>query len=362
MKAYLALEDGTVHEGKGIGIPGTTSGELVFETGMTGYVEALTDPSYNGQILMFTYPLIGNYGVNSGNFESDGIKTRGLVVKELCTHPSHWSSEKSLDEFLKEQEMSGIQGVDTRMITKKVRVEGTMRSVLSVGREDDKDELVAKARELPRITEMPGLVKDVSIPDPVSYENGNPYKIVLIDCGFKKSILDDLLRDNYDVTIVPYDASPDDILDLDPHGVLISNGPGDPSLLDPTVDTVTKLLSELPLFGICLGHLIIAQACGARTFKLKFGHRGLNQPVKILSDGKVYMTTQNHGFAVSKSSLKDTPLNTTQINLNDGTMEGIEHEEYPVFGVQYHPEANPGPHDTKFFFKKMANMIQGYRK
>ncbi len=359
MKAYLALEDGTVHEGKGIGIQGTTSGELVFETGMSGYVEALTDPSYNGQILMFTYPLIGNYGVNRHDFESDGIKTRGLVVKELCVHPSHWSSEKSLDEFLKEQGISGIEGVDTRMITKQARVEGTMRSVLSVGQEDDKDELVARARELPRITEMPELVKEVSITHPVSYVNGNPYKIVMIDCGFKRSILDNLLSNKYDVTIVPYDATSEDILDLEPHGVLISNGPGDPAVLDSTVDTVTKLLNEVPLFGICLGQLIIAQACGASTFKLKYGHRGLNQPVKNLANGKVYITTQNHGFSISKESLDAVPLNVTQINLNDGTIEGIVHEELPIKAVQYHPEAHPGPQDTTdIFFREMNDIIR----
>ncbi len=360
MKAYLALEDGTVHEGKGIGIPGTTSGELVFETGMSGYVEALTDPSYNGQILMFTYPLIGNYGVNSRDFESDSIKARGLVVKELCMHPSHWSSEKPLNDFLKEQGLSGLQGVDTRMITKNARDKGTMRSVLSVGQEDDKDELVARARELPRITEMPELVKEVSITHPLSYENDNPYKIVMIDCGFKKSILDNLLSNKYDVTIVPYDATSEYILDLEPNGVLISNGPGDPAVLSSTIDTVKELLGEVPLFGICLGQLIIALASGASTFKLKYGHRGVNQPVKDLKNGKVYITTQNHGFSISKESLDGLPLKVTQVNLNDGTVEGIEHERLPIRAVQYHPEANPGPHDsTEIFFGEMNRMIIG---
>ncbi len=360
MKAYLALEDGTVIEGKGIGVPGIAGGELVFETGMSGYVESLTDPSYNGQILMFTYPLIGNYGVNSEDAESSGIKCKGLVVKELCSRPSHWKSERSLNEFLKDEGISGIQGVDTRWITKKVRHQGTMRAVLSVGREDAGEELVDRAKALPRITEIHDLVSNVSVSSPVSYLRGNPHRMVVMDCGIKNSILNNLLNNRYDVIMVPHDTPSEEILNLEPHGVLITNGPGDPAVLTSTIETVKALLDKVPLFGICLGHLVIARACGAETFKLKYGHRGLNQPVKDLANGKVYMTTQNHGFSVSEASLDGTSLYATQLNLNDSTVEGMGHEELPIRSVQYHPEAHPGPQDTtEKFFREMNLLIKG---
>jgi len=358
MRSYLVLEDGSIFEGRGFGATGIAEGELVFETGMSGYVESLTDPSYNGQMLMFTYPLIGNYGVDEDCFESDGVKCSGVIVKECCSHPSHWKSEKSLEDLLKDHQIPALQGIDTRMITKRVREKGTMRAVLSVGMDRSKEELVDRARSIPKITDRHGLVEEVSTTEPLHYGSDDPNKIVMIDCGYKKSILEDLLHRGYDVVVVPYDTSPEDIISFEPQAVLVSNGPGDPTMLDTTIDTVKELIGEVPLFGICLGHLLIGLACGADTFKLKYGHRGINHPVKHLKTGKVFITTQNHGFALSDDSLIDLPLNITQINLNDGTIEGIEHDEFPVKGLQYHPEASPGPHDTRHFFEEMKKIIE----
>lgn len=356
MKAYLALEDGTLLEGKGFGSPCKAEGELVFGTGMSGYVEALTDPSYNGQLLMFTYPLIGNYGVSSEDFQSDGIKCEGAVVKDICKCPSNWRSEKTLDEFLKEEEIPGIEGIDTRMLTRKARVHGTMKAVLSNG-DADKEGLVEEAKSLPSIKEIPDLVNDVSTDKMISHKNDNDEKMVLIDCGYKESIAKHLLDRGSDVDIVPHDTPSDEILDLNPDGVLVSNGPGNPEILESTIKTVNDLIGETPLFGICLGHQIISLACGGQSFKLKYGHRGINQPVKDMKSGRVFISTQNHGFTIDKDSLNDTDLEISQINLNDDTIEGVENDYLSIKTVQYHPEAKPGPHDTYFFFEEMFKMI-----
>lgn len=355
------LEDGTVLRGEGFGALGEAMGELVFNTGMTGYVEALTDPSYAGQILMMTYPLIGNYGVCSEDYESDGIKVEGFVVRELCETPSNWRSEKSLSEFLEEYGIPGIQGVDTRMLTKKIRIHGTMKSTLVVyeGKDEpDVEELIEKTKTQPAITEL-DLVPRVSVSKPRFIEGGRELNVVLVDCGVKWSIIR-LLRENANIILVPYNTPAKEILEYDPDGVLISNGPGDPIRVKETISTAKELAGKVVLFGICLGHQIISLALGARTFKLKFGHRGANQPVKDFETGRVFISTQNHGFAVDKDSLREAGLVLTQINLNDHTVEGVKHKELPIKSVQYHPEGGPGPHDTYFFFDDFVKTMKEY--
>ena len=358
MKAALAIEDGTYVEGIAFGAEKTVEGELVFNTSMTGYVEALTDPSYAGQILMMTYPLIGNYGVCREDFESDGVKVEGFVVKELCKHPSNWRSQMSVDELLKEYDVPGIEGVDTRALTKKTRIYGAMKAVLAVG-DLDKEKLLKRAVEQPSITEI-DLVDKVCVKEPKKYEADKPkFEVVLIDCGIKLSIVRQLLKRNVNVTLVPYNYPASKILEMDPDGVFVSNGPGDPARVKETIETIAKLAGKLPMAGICLGHQLTALALGAKTFKLKFGHRGANQPVKDFETGRVFISSQNHGFAVDEKSLPKK-LKVTQINLNDNTVEGMVHQDYPLITVQYHPEAGPGPHDTYFFFDRFVDMLKEY--
>jgi carbamoyl-phosphate synthase small subunit len=361
-KAILVLEDGTVVKGDGFGALGEAKGELVFNTGMTGYVEALTDPSYSGQILMMTYPLIGNYGVCDEDFESDGIKVEGFVIRELCRYPSNWRSGKTLEKFLEEYMVPGMESVDTRMLTRKIRLHGTMKCVLAVYESKDEpsvQDLIERAKLQPSITER-DLVPRVSKMEPQIIGEGD-LTVVVIDCGIKFSIVRELLKRNVRVILVPYNVSPEQIFEFDPAGVLISNGPGDPSRVKETIEIVKNLVGKVVLYGICLGHQIIALALGAKTYKLKFGHRGANQPVKDLETGRVFISTQNHGFAVDAETLKDTGLIVTQINLNDNTVEGLKHKELPLKSVQYHPEAGPGPHDTYFFFDDFISFMKIYR-
>jgi carbamoyl-phosphate synthase small subunit len=358
MKATLVLEDGTVVEGLGIGAEKEVYGEVVFNTSMCGYQEALTDPSYKGQILMFTYPLVGNYGINKENFESDGIKAEGFVVKEACPLPSHRAAGKTLDAFLKENDTPGIAGVDTRALTIKIRKYGTMKGALKTSRKRiDADELLEKARKQRDISEL-DLVREVTSREIRRYK-GKGDKVVLLDCGMKLSILRNLLKRGLDVTVVPATTPAEEILALDPRGVVISNGPGDPMRAGYAIETARELMEEKPTFGICLGHQILALAAGAKTFKLKFGHRGANQPVKDTETGKVYITSQNHGYAVDVASLEATGFRLSHINLNDGTAEGLRHEELPVFSVQYHPEANPGPKDNEYLFDEFVRLMRG---
>ncbi len=359
-KAVLVLEDGSFFTGLGFGATKKTSGEVVFSTSMVGYVESLTDPSYHGQILTLTYPSIGNYGVpeqSNGNlyssFESDGVKVAGLVIHELCRNPHHWASEKTLDEWLEEEGVPGIFGVDTRMIAKKLRNTGVMRGILQVfeGKEiPEFERLLEEVKYVPELSSR-NLVDEVSVRHPVLYNPEGKKVVVLIDCGVKNSIIANLISRGLCVIRVPYNFSAEEILEYKPHGILISNGPGDPKKCVETIDCIRTLLGEgLPIMGICLGNQILALALGADTYKMKYGHRSQNQPALDLETNNCYITTQNHGYAVDGDSLNETDLKVWFLNANDKTIEGLKHKEKPIFAVQFHPEASPGPFDTGFLF------------
>jgi len=356
--AKLALEDGTILKGEGFGYETIKTGEVVFATGMTGYVESLTDPSYKGQILMSTYPLQGNYGISRDWFQSDGIKAEGFIVREENPHPSHNLSEKNLSEFLVEYKIPGISEIDTRALTLKIRRYGTMKGALATEEVDD-DELISMAINQPNIEQI-DLVNKVCVTDPRIIGEEYKKKAVVLDCGIKNNSINSLLKREVCVVLMPYKSNTQEILDYSPEGLLISSGPGDPNRLKEAVRTVQKLAERLPIFGICLGQQIISLAFGAKIYKMKFGHRGINQPVKDFKTGKVYITSQNHGFTVDPSSCDDLAIKVTQINLNDGTPEGIEHQELPIGSVQYHPEAGPGPHDTDYYFDKFVNNLKTY--
>jgi len=364
MKAVLGLEDGTIVRGLGFGVEGIVQGELVFTTEYTGYEESLTDPSYKGQILMFTYPLIGNYGVSGETFQSDGMKAEGLVVREACMHPSHFRSKRSIYEFLCDEGKSGIQGVDTRMLTIKTREYGTMRAALIVGR-DDGLEAVRLAREQPDISKL-DLISQVTCKKPFRIAGNGPRRdlhFVLLDFGVKRNILKSLASRGIDITVVPAGTSTKEIIDLEPDALFLSNGPGDPMQAVNGVQVVKDLTGSMPIFGVCLGHQIISLALGARTYKLKFGHRGANQPVKDLDSGVVYITSQNHGFAVDGETVDGKEAEVTQINANDNTVEGLAHKYLDIICVQYHPEAHPGPWDTeKRFFDKVLEIAGKAKK
>jgi carbamoyl-phosphate synthase small subunit len=353
-KALLVLRDGSVFSGRGFGAEATSVGELVFNTNFCGYQESLTDPSYAGQILTATYPLIGNYGVNSNDFESDKIQVSGFVIRELCKRPSHMDSKETLDEFLKDFNVPGIYNVDTRAIVRRIRSLGVMPACISVySRRQDVKVLLKKAMELDY--SKIDFVGKVTTKKRKEYAAGEK-RVVLIDCGVKMSIIRELLSRNISVVSVPAGTSTREVLSLEPDGILISNGPGDPALLSKLSKTTGELMRKLPVFGICLGHQVIAHAVGGKTFKLKFGHRGGNHPVKDLESGRVYITSQNHGYAVDERSLPKGFV-ITQRNLNDMTVEGMRHKELPVFSVQYHPEANPGPLDSRYLFDKFVGEL-----
>jgi len=362
-KAALVLEDGSVFLGDGFGSPGRVSGEVVFSTSMVGYPEALTDPSYYGQILTLTYPLIGNYGVPPYKcdefevpiyFESIGIKVRGLAIQELCLTPHHWASEKTLDEWLRSEGIPGICNIDTRRLTKKLRVKGVMLGILEVcekNSEPDVDRLLKEVRHVPD-PNLKDLVKEVTIKEPIQYRAGDRKRIVLIDCGVKAGIIRCLLKRKVEVIRIPHSFPEDEILEYKPDGVLVSNGPGDPKRMPrETINAVAHLIEEgIPVMGICLGNQVISLAAGGDTYKLKYGHRSQNQPAYNLETGRCYITTQNHGYAVKAESLKGTGLKVWFINANDKTVEGVRHENGRTFAVQWHPEASPGPYDTEFLF------------
>ncbi|MEM2990691.1 MAG: glutamine-hydrolyzing carbamoyl-phosphate synthase small subunit [Halobacteria archaeon] len=360
MKAILALEDGTVVHGTGFGARGIALGELVFATSITGYEEALTDPSYNGQILMLTYPLIGNYEVSKVNLQSDSIKAEGFVVREICDHPSHHLSKLTLEEYLKSEGIPGMCEVDTRMLTIKTRKFGTMLAALIVDEKLGKKEeerALELARNLKKIFPTFDLVVEVTCKQAYSIQ-GEGKRFVVLDCGVKRNIIKNLAMRNLDLVVVPSTASYEEIKAFEPDALLISNGPGDPVNVKNVIGVVKQFLGKLPIFGICLGHQIIALALGAATYKLKFGHRGANQPVKDFESGIVYITSQNHGYAVNPETLAGTGLEVTQINANDGTIEGMRNRELAIESVQYHPEASPGPRDTSWFFDKIVEMVE----
>ena len=366
--AKLALKDGTVFTGRGFGHSGTTEGEVVFNTSMTGYQEILTDPSYKGQIVTMTYPLIGNYGVNRQDVESRRPHVAGFVVKELPPVYSNYRADTSLDEYLRQNRIVGIEGIDTRALTRKLRITGAMPGVLSTEILDD-HELLARAR---RSAEMAGADWVQAVKPDEAYEwsqdqgdwrlgneaRGDGLHVVALDCGAKHNILRHLTERGVRVTVLPPDTTADEIMKHRPDGLFVSNGPGDPAALDYAVRPIQDVLDKLPIFGICLGHQLLGRAIGADTYKLKFGHRGGNQPVMNLDTGRVEITSQNHGFAVDRASLEGKGGVVTHVNLNDDTVEGFRHAKLPVFSVQYHPEASPGPHDAAYLFDAFVEMIK----
>ncbi len=380
MKAILALEDGVHFFGEAFGVPGSTTGEACFNTSMTGYQEVLTDPSYRGQIVAMTYPMIGNYGVNATDDESFRPHVRGFVVEELCPLPSNWRAEASLDAYFKKWNLMGIQGVDTRRLTKHLRTRGAMQAFLSTEILDPA-EAAARAAAAPPMSGS-DFVKEVSTGEAYPWDPDNTdslewclpnadgpvvrplpdpkYRIVAYDLGIKRNILRRLRQEGFAVDVVPAGTSAADVLARKPDGVFLSNGPGDPSALGYVHQEVTQLIGKTPIFAICLGHQMLGHALGGKTFKQKFGHRGGNQPVQNLRDGTIAITSQNHGFAVDPDSLPAN-VEVTHLNLNDQTVEGLRHREAPVFSVQYHPEAAPGPNDARYFFKDFAQMIEETR-
>jgi carbamoyl-phosphate synthase small subunit len=366
--AKLALEDGTVFTGRNFGAAGTTEGEVVFNTALTGYQEILTDPSYKGQIVTMTYPLIGNYGINPEDVESRKPHVAGFIIKELAPVYSNWRADRSLEEYLKQNDIIGIEGIDTRALTRRLRVTGAMRGVLSTEMLDDK-KLVDRAKHS---AQMLGADWVQAVKPEKSYSwnedegawkrpdvnRGDGLHVVALDCGAKNNILRHFADRGVKVTVLPPETSASEILKLKPDGLFVSNGPGDPAVLDYAVKPLQDALGKVPIFGICLGHQLLARAVGAETFKLKFGHRGGNQPVKNLETGRVEITSQNHGFAVDRKSLEKAGGVITHVNLNDDTVEGFRHKSLPVFSVQYHPEASPGPHDASYLFDAFVEMMK----
>ena len=366
-RALLALADGLIFEGTSFGSEGETAGEVVFNTSMAGYQEILTDPSYKGQIVTMTYPHIGNYGVNEDDVESSRPHLSGLIVKELSRYPSNWRSRKSLGEYLKEHGIIGIEGIDTRALTSRIRDYGSQMGIVSTV-DLDPEGLVKKARVLSNLVGL-DTVKDVTCPKchkwteslyPVNKkEVTKQFNVIVYDFGVKWNILRMLKLYGCEVTVVPASTPAEDVLSMKPDGILLSNGPGDPEGVSYAIDNTRNLMGKKPVFGICLGHQIIGLALGGKTYKLKFGHHGGNQPVMDLSTRKVEITAQNHNFAVDIDSIGGR-VELTHINLNDRTVEGMRHREYPLFSVQYHPESSPGPHDSWYLFERFVEMMRDY--
>ncbi|AHF05947.1 glutamine-hydrolyzing carbamoyl-phosphate synthase small subunit [Desulfitobacterium metallireducens] len=366
MQAALVLETGRIFLGESFGAKGEAWGEVVFNTGMTGYQEVLTDPSYAGQMVCMTYPLIGNYGINDSDYQSKKIQVQGFIVKEAACNPNHWQAEGNLAQALEQEGIIGIKGIDTRALTRLIREHGVLRGVITT--------------ELDHLEELPARLQDWEVPSDVvaqvstkevytlssSLEKATlskqsipskPFNVVVLDFGIKANILRAMQDKGFALTVVPYSTSAEDILSYQPDGVFLSNGPGDPKVVTVGIETIGKLVGQLPVFGICLGHQLLTLALGGDTYKLKYGHRGGNQPVQDLQTEKVTITSQNHGYAVAEVSLSGTELEVTHRNLNDQTVEGMKHTSLPVFSVQYHPEAGPGPNDSLYLFDQFAELM-----
>lgn len=362
-RALLALEDGSVYAGRAFGhMGGEATGEVVFNTSLCGYQEVLTDPSYAGQIVTMTYPHIGNYGVNRHDDESARPQVAGFVVREIAAMASSWRAEQTLERWLEEHRVAGICELDTRALTRHLRTAGAQRGVISTG-VDDPDALVARARASRSMVGL-DLAREVTCERPWRFEQDpgqHPFRVVAYDFGIKRNILRRLAAAGCDVMVVPARTSADEALSLQPDGIFLSNGPGDPEPVTYAVEAARRLMELKPVFGICLGHQILGLACGGRTYKLKFGHRGGNHPVQHLPSGRVEITAQNHGFAVDPSLFEKPELVLTHVNLNDGTVEGFRHRDLPVMSVQYHPEASPGPHDSRYLFGEFVELMRAQR-
>jgi carbamoyl-phosphate synthase small subunit len=370
MQAILALEDGTIFHGRSFTGPGETGGEVIFNTGMSGYQEVLTDPSYAGQMVAMTYPLIGNYGVNEEDVESGRVHVEAFIVKECCKQPSNWRATASLPDYLRSQKVMGIEGVDTRALTRHLRLHGAMRGIIST-QETDPAKLVERARGIPSMEGL-NLAEGVTAPKPYTWDGTRPVpvnlengaydwpgpgpRVVVFDYGVKWNILRLLAAQGLDLLVVPSHFSADQVRALKPHAVFLSNGPGDPAPLTDIVAVARELARDHTMGGICLGHQILGLALGGRTYKLKFGHHGCNHPVKDLETGRIEISSQNHGFCVDLESLRD--CRATHVNLNDDTVEGFAHETLPIIAIQHHPEAGPGPHDSRYFFGRFAAMAR----
>jgi carbamoyl-phosphate synthase small subunit len=369
MQGILALEDGQVFWGEAFGAEGERAGEVVFNTSMTGYEEVLTDPSYKGQIVTMTYPHIGNYGINDEDFESTSVHVDGFVVRDLSASFSNWRAQQRLDDFLKRRGIIGLNEVDTRALTRHIRSRGAMKAVVSTV-DDNPESLIEKARRSPGLIGR-DLVKEVTCPEPYHWDENirapwrltypadghHTFHVVVYDFGVKHNILRCARDLGLDLTVVPASTTAKETLELHPDGILLSNGPGDPEALPYAVEAIRELMQHKPVFGICLGHQLMGLALGGRTYKLKFGHRGSNQPVRNHATGQIEITSQNHGFAVAADSL-GPDVEVTHLNLNDQTVEGLRHKSLPAFSVQYHPEASAGPHDARYLFDDFLRLMQ----
>jgi len=360
-KAILYLEDGTAFVGQSLATVGETAGEVVFNTAMTGYQEVLTDPSYAGQIVVMTYPLIGNYGVNDEDVESSQIHVKGFIVKEFCRWHSNYRAQSSLIDYLNKNKTIAMEGIDTRALTRHLRVCGAMKGIIST--EDfSAQSLAARLKSTPSM-EGADWVKDVTASKKYVWksEGKTLYRVAAIDCGIKFNILRILAKLNCEIHVFPASVSIEDILAVEPDGLFVSNGPGDPAAVPYVVETVRKAFGKLPVFGICLGNQIVGLALGGKTYKLKFGHHGVNHPVKDAVHNRIGITSQNHGFCVDIKSIKDNDVEVIHTNLNDHTIEGLRHKKYPLFSIQYHPEAAPGPMDAQYLFQDFIKMMEEHR-